>query len=29
MVSFPRELVLLLQREVFDDWIPKKLEVDF
>jgi len=27
--TFPRVLILVLQREVFDEWVPKKLEVDF
>ena len=27
-VTFPRNLVVCLKRIVFDDWVPKKLEVD-
>mmetsp|Transcript_5447 Transcript_5447/g.9203 ORF Transcript_5447/g.9203 Transcript_5447/m.9203 type:complete len:143 (+) Transcript_5447:1410-1838(+) len=28
-LSFPKALQIVLQRFVFDDWVPKKLEVDF
>jgi ubiquitin carboxyl-terminal hydrolase 5/13 len=27
-VTFPQVLVTVLAREVYDDWVPKKLEVD-
>lgn len=28
-VDYPTNLVIILQRFVFDDWTPKKLEIDF
>ena len=27
-VTFPQVLVTVLTREVYDDWVPKKLEID-
>jgi len=27
--SYPKVLCLVLQRFVFDNWVPKKLEIDF
>lgn len=28
MNSFPRVLVVVLQRFVYDNWVPKKLEIE-
>ena len=27
-MTYPKSLVVVLQRFVFDDWVPKKLEVE-
>lgn len=27
-LTFPKTLVVVLQRFVFDDWVPKKLEIE-
>lgn len=28
-LNYPKTLAIVLQRFVFDDWVPKKLEIDF
>ena len=27
-VTFPQTLVIVLAREVYDEWVPKKLDID-